>query len=51
MNPIPLLGYDIPADADDLRTARGIGNGLALGVLIWLVIGGVVLWVQHGWSG
>ena len=42
MNPIPLLGYDLSEDGDDLDTARGIGNGLAMGVLIW--VGLAVLW-------
>lgn len=42
MNPIPLLGYDLTEDGDDRSTARGIGNGLAMGVLMWL--GLAVLW-------
>ena len=42
MNPIPLLGYDLTEDGDDRSTARGIGNGLAMGVLMWLAL--AVLW-------
>ena len=39
MNPIPLIGYDLSEDGDDLDTARGIGNGLAMAVLLWMAIG------------
>lgn len=42
MNPIPLIGYDLSEDGDDRAPARGIGNGLAMAVLLWL--GLAVLW-------